>query len=292
MNCKPRRVHFSTALARGPFSTDEIAAGTRIACRIEYDGGGYCGWQAQSATNAPSVQCTLERALAAVAGVPLRVHCAGRTDAGVHAHAQIIHFDAPVARSPKAWVVGGNANLSADIRIHWAAGVVDDFHARHAAQYRRYRYLIANTAVRPALLRGRVAWHRRALDAQRMDGAAQGITGERDFSAFRAAGCQSRSPMRNVHAASVRRAGDFLCFDIRANAFLHHMVRNLAGALLAIGDGRRESAWLMELLHGRDRTQGAETAPACGLYLVDVGYPRQYALPGIPMGPAYPSLDD
>jgi len=268
-----------------PFSADLLPAETRIACRIEYDGRAFNGWQSQTHPGAVTVQHELEAALAGVAAAPVRVHCAGRTDAGVHAFAQIVHFDAPVARSCKAWVMGGNATLRGDIRIHWAVPVPESFHARFSARARCYRYVIANTAIEPALLRHQVAWHRRPLDASAMDRAAQALRGELDFSAFRAASCQSLSPMRNVVAIGVRRYGDFVVLEVVANAFLHHMVRNIAGALLAVGDGRKPVGWVGQLREGGDRTRGAETAPAGGLYLASVAYPEHFGLPPTPYGP-------
>jgi tRNA pseudouridine38-40 synthase len=272
-------------LAESLFSTELLAAGSRVACRIEYNGQPYNGWQSQPHEGVDTVQDRLERALSQVATHSMRVHCAGRTDTGVHGFSQIIHFDAPIARSPKAWVMGGNANLPPNIRIHWAVPVNAEFHARFSAHSRRYRYLVANTPIRSALTLGQLTWHRRALDEQRMHLAAQSLLGEQDFSAFRAAGCQSSSPMRNVLSATVARCGERIILDISANAFLHHMVRNIAGSLMAVGDGRREPAWIAQLLQGRDRRQAAETAPACGLYLVDVGYPAHFHLPATPAGP-------
>ena len=262
-----------------------MPAGGRIACRIEYDGSHYCGWQVQPQLGVKTVQDVVEKALAAVATVPVRVHCAGRTDSGVHGFAQIVHFDAPVARSSKAWVLGVNANLPSDVRVHWAVAVAADFHARFTALARRYRYLIANTPVRPALLGGQVAWQRRPLDERQMRGEAQSLLGEQDFSAFRAASCQSTSPMRNVHSIDVTRRGDLVILDIKANAFLHHMVRNLAGSLIAVGAGREGRGWIADLLAARDRTAAADTAPADGLYLVDVEYPAHFSLPATPYGP-------
>ncbi|MCB1679763.1 MAG: tRNA pseudouridine(38-40) synthase TruA [Halioglobus sp.] len=286
-NCRLRRARCSTELpdTLAAFSAAPLPAGCRIACRVEYDGSRYCGWQAQPHLPVNTVQAALEFALAAVAGAPLRVHCAGRTDSGVHGFGQIVHFDAPAVRSAKAWVLGTNANLPEDIRVHWAVAVPAEFHARFSATARRYRYIIANTPVRPALLAGQVCWHRRPLDALAMRAAAQGLLGERDFSAVRAASCQSRSPMRNVAHSDVWRSGDLLVIDIQANAFLHHMVRNIAGCLLAVGDGRRPVDWLAGVLAGRDRTRAAATAPAQGLYLVDVAYPAVYQLPPTPYGP-------
>lgn len=231
------------------------------------------------------MQQELESALTAVADSAVRVHCAGRTDAGVHGHAQIVHFDAPASRAPKAWVLGSNATLPLDIRVHWAVPVSDEFHARFSATARRYRYLIANTAIRPATASGLFTWCRYPLDEAVMHREAQSLLGERDFSAFRAASCQSTTPMRNVHAAAVSRLGDLVVLDIKANAFLHHMVRNIAGALIAVGSGRRPVGWIGELLQGRDRTVGADTAAADGLYLVEVEYPASFGLPATPFGP-------
>jgi len=272
-------------LADHPFSAEPIPAGSRIACRVEYDGGHYNGWQSQAHTDVVTVQDRLEQALADIAGAPVRVQCAGRTDTGVHAWSQVIHFDSPVARSRKAWVIGGNTRLAHDIRIHWVVPVAADFHSRFSAQARCYRYVIANTVIRPALLYRQVTWHRRALDASAMHTAAQVLPGEQDFSAFRAASCQSRTPMRNVQSVAVQRRGDLVIIEITANAFLHHMVRNIAGALLAVGEGRRPTEWIAELLVGRNRSVSAETAPADGLYLVDVEYPPHFGLPVTPYGP-------
>lgn len=259
--------------------------GGRIACRIEYDGSHYHGWQAQPQLAVNTVQETLERAIAVVANTPVRVQCAGRTDTGVHGFAQVIHFDAPVPRSPKAWILGVNANLPPDVRVHWAVAVPSDFHARFSALARRYRYVIANTPVRPALLGSQVTWQRRKLDHLAMHDAAQCLLGERDFSAFRAASCQSSGPMRNVYSVAVSRRGELVTVDIRANAFLHHMVRNIVGSLMAVGTGSQRREWIAELMEGRDRTLAAETAPADGLYLVEVDYPAKYQLPAIPYGP-------
>lgn len=232
-----------------------------------------------------TVQETLEQGLCAVASIPVRVQCAGRTDTGVHGFAQVVHFDAPVARSPKAWVLGVNANMPPDVRVHWAIAVPPDFHARFSALARRYRYVIANTPVRPALLGGQVSWQRRPLDELLMHEAGQCLLGENDFSAFRAAACQSSGPMRNVRSLAVSRKGDLVVVDIEANAFLHHMVRNIVGSLMAVGTGREKPPWIAQLLAGRDRTIAAETAPAAGLYLVEVEYPARYELPPVPPGP-------
>jgi tRNA pseudouridine38-40 synthase len=231
------------------------------------------------------VQQHLERALSSVASLPVRVHCAGRTDTGVHGFAQIIHFETPVVRSCKAWVLGGNANLPFDVRVHWAVPVANEFHARFSAVARRYRYVIANTPVRPALLHRHLTWQRRPLDELAMQAAAGCLLGEQDFSAFRAASCQSQTPMRNVHSIDVSRRGELVVVDIKANAFLHHMVRNIAGSLIAVGCGRRAVGWIAQLLAGRDRTVAADTAPPHGLYLVEVEYPANFGLPVTPYGP-------
>jgi tRNA pseudouridine38-40 synthase len=268
-----------------PFPADPLPAGARVACRIEYDGCAYSGWQAQPHLNVRTVQATVEEALGLVADGPIRIHCAGRTDTGVHAHCQIVHFDTAASRSPKAWVLGGNANLPEDVRLHWAVPVAGDFHARFSASARRYRYVIANGPVRPALLGGQVSWQRRPLDAALMHRESQCLLGEQDFSCFRAAACQSSSPMRNVHSVKVSRCGELVVIDIKANAFLHHMVRNIAGSLMAVGSGQRPPGWCSALLDGGDRTLAADTAPASGLYLVDVEYPKKYTLPPTPCGP-------
>lgn len=269
------------------FDDRPLLAGTRLAARIEYHGAAFSGWQAQPNLSVDTVQETLEAALGRLAVAPVRVHAAGRTDTGVHGFAQVIHFDDPVGRSPKAWVMGTNSALPQAVRVHWVQPVSSDFHARFSAEFRRYRYLIANTPVRPAQLSGLVTWYRRPLDAVRMDASAQALLGEQDFSAFRAASCQSQSPRRRVTRIAVERRGDLLAIDIVANAFLHHMVRNIAGALMLVGAGVREPGWVAELLAGRDRTVAADTAPGDGLYLIAVDYPEHFALPPTPDGPLF-----
>jgi len=256
------------------------ASATRIACCIEYDGNAFAGWQSQRGV--ATVQDAVEGALSTVADCRVRVHCAGRTDSGVHAVAQWIHFVSPRARDTSAWLRGGNANLPPDVRILHAAPVPGAFHARHSALARHYRYIIANTPVASALFRGHAAWVREPLDVDRMRAAVRDLPGERDFSAFRAASCQSRTPMRCVHRVDVRRSGSLLAIDISANAFLHHMVRNIAGALIAVGAGRRDPAWINELLVGRDRRRAAATASPAGLYLRGVSYPAHFGLPDNP----------
>jgi tRNA pseudouridine38-40 synthase len=267
--------------------SDPLPVGSRIACCVEYNGGSYSGWQTQKNHSVVTVQSELERALAAVAATtaPFRVHCAGRTDAGVHACGQLIHFDAPVSRSLKAWVLGTNTYLPDAVRVVWAKQVPADFHARFSALSRRYRYIIANTRVRPALLTGQVTWQRRPLDAAVMHEEAQCLLGEQDFSSFRAASCQANTAMRNIHSINVSRRGELVVIDVQANAFLHHMVRNIAGSLMAIGSGRQQAGWLGDLLAMKDRNEGADTAAPDGLYLVRVDYPEIFSLPVKPLGP-------
>ncbi|MFK7831120.1 MAG: tRNA pseudouridine(38-40) synthase TruA [Congregibacter sp.] len=267
-------------LPKHKFDPAPLPAGARIALRIEYDGTPFSGWQAQpQLEHVRTVQSEVERALAAIADSPLRVHCAGRTDSGVHATAQWVHFDAPASRSLKAWVLGGNAQLPHTVRIADARLVTTEFHARHSAEARVYDYLFANTPTAPALLAGKALWVRPALDARRMHEAVQLLLGERDFSAFRAAACQSRTPMRCLMRAQVVRGGDFLRLTLVANAFLHHMVRNIVGSLVEVGIGERPVAWLGELLEGRDRTLAAATASPHGLYLTSVHYPSRFLIP-------------
>lgn len=256
----------------------------RIAAAVEYSGRAFSGWQRQS--HSPSVQEAVEGALSFVANEALTVHCAGRTDAGVHATNQVIHFDTSVHRAPVNWIRGANSRLPEGVRIHWASGVDPDFHARFSATARTYRYLIWNAAVAPAIFGGYLTWCRSPLDEQTMHRAAQDLLGENDFSSFRAAGCQSRSPWRCVSRISVLRCARLLILEITANAFVHHMVRNIAGSLMAVGQGRRSVDWPKHLLALRDRTRGDITAPADGLYLVKVDYPSGYGIPAFSPGPA------
>lgn len=249
----------------------------RIALGIEYDGTAYLGWQRQ--TNGPSVQAVFERALSRVADEAIELVCAGRTDTGVHARCQVAHFDTSAQRTSRGWVLGCNSLLPSDVCVRWAQPVADDFHARYGAYARRYRYTILNRPVRPALESRFVTWERLPLDAQAMHEAAQALVGEHDFSAFRTVACQARSPLRHIHEISVVREGEHVVLDVRANAFLHHMVRNIVGTLLPIGRGEQAIGWAAQLLAGRDRALAGPTAPPTGLVFVGPLFPRACGLP-------------
>ncbi|MBW3166210.1 tRNA pseudouridine(38-40) synthase TruA [Ferrimonas balearica] len=257
----------------------------RIALGIEYDGHGYFGWQRQR--EVVGVQERLEAAIAKVANHPVEVACAGRTDAGVHATGQVVHFDAQFDRRPAAWTLGLNANLPDGIAVRWAQPVSDDFHARFSATARRYRYIIFNNRLRPGILRHGVSHYHHPLDETLMHQAGQQLLGENDFSAFRAIQCQSRTPWRNIHHLRVTRQGQYVIIDIKANAFVHHMVRNIAGSLMEVGMGNRPVEWIAELLEGKDRNLAAATAKAEGLYLVEVDYPAEFGLPRAEPGPLF-----
>lgn len=257
----------------------------KIALGIEYEGANYSGWQRQSHIN--SVQQTLEQAISQIAQTKIGVTCAGRTDAGVHATGQVVHFECPVERKLSAWTLGANTLLPDDIAIRWAHPVPADFDARFSATARRYRYIIFNNRFRPGILRQGVTQVYEPLDAEKMHIAAQSLVGEKDFSAFRASHCQSNTPFRNVHKVSVVRLGQYLVVDITANAFLHHMVRNIVGSLVEIGKGEAQVEWIAELLANKDRTLAAATAKANGLYLIDVTYPAKFELPRTPVGPLF-----
>lgn len=258
----------------------------RIALGIEYDGSRYHGWQMQ-AHGSDSIQARVDAAVSFVAGHAVTTVCAGRTDAGVHATGQVVHFDTRAERDARAWIMGANSRLPDDIAVRWAVPVPDDFSARFSAFARRYRYLILNQPQRPGLLGRNITWHYRPLDAGLMHDAGQCLLGERDFSAFRAAGCQSNTPMRNVLALAVQRQGDLVVLDIRANAFLHHMVRNITGTLLAVGSGELPPERVRELLDARDRRLAPATAPPYGLYLVQVDYPPHFGIPRPEPGPFF-----
>ena len=252
--------------------------GRRVAAIIEYDGTDYAGWQSQA--HSISIQDAVQAALSFVAGHPVIAICAGRTDAGVHALGQVIHFDTHAQRSPRAWVLGANTRLAPSIALQWAGEVSMAFHARHRASRRIYRYLILNRSARSALQRGRSAWIHRPLDAEAMHAAAQALIGEHDFSAFRSIECQSQTPIRRVDAIEVTRAGDLVSLQITANAYLHHMVRNIIGTLLAVQREADPKAAMAKVLAGADRRAAGPTAPAEGLYLWRVEYPKDFAIPG------------
>lgn len=258
---------------------------SRIVLGIEYDGSAYAGWQWQDGK--PTLQGELERALSKIAVQPITVLCAGRTDAGVHALEQVVHFDSPVNRDLRAWLMGGNSHLPEDIRITWAKVAPADFHARYSAIARFYRYVILNRPIKSALLRHQATWCYLPLDEQRMHRAAQHLIGEHDFSSFRAHSCQSVSPNRLMHFIEVYRQGERVIIDLCANAFLHHMVRNIAGVLMEIGAGKQAEDWTVELLAVKDRTQAAMTAAPDGLHLAGVYYPPHY---GIAENPVFAKL--
>lgn len=260
---------------------------TRYALGIEYNGASFSGWQRQLSPALPTVQGVLEEALAFVANAPVAISCAGRTDAGVHGSGQVVHFDSLSIRNEKAWVMGTNTRLPPEVRVQWARVVPADFHARHSALSRRYRYVIYCGKVKPAVLIGQLTHIPESLDVELMHKAAQSLVGERDFSAFRAAGCQANTPMREVKFVEVRQQGRFVVLEIEANAFLQHMVRNIVGSLLQVAMGRQSVQWIAEVLAGRDRNLAGVTARPDGLYLVGVGYPSRFELPVLPFGPCF-----
>ena len=244
---------------------------------VEYVGNAFEGWQSQR--HGRTVQDHLERALARIAGQPVRLHCAGRTDAGVHATAQVVHFDTTAQRDRNAWVRGVNASLPDTVAVRWATEVDDSFHARFCAVGRRYRYVLFSSPVRPALLSGRVGWFHLPLDVDAMARAARVLEGEHDFTAFRASACQAKSPIKRMYSARVRREGTYVTFDFHANAFLHHMVRNLVGALVYVGKYGYPPEWLRSCLEARCRQSAPPTFSPDGLYLCGVDYPSRWSLP-------------
>ena len=252
----------------------------RIALGVEYDGSRFCGWQTQP--EGCAVQDALERALREIAGAPVATTCAGRTDAGVHALGQVVHFDTDARRPASAWVRGTNALLPQPLAVTWAREVAGEFHARYSALTRSYRYILLNDSIRPAAGHTRVGWFHLPLDLEKMRDAARYLVGEHDFSAFRSSECQARSPVRTVKRLELFRKGSYVVFDVQANAFLHHMVRNIVGCLVYVGKGRFPPGWLGELLAARDRTRGAPTFPAAGLYLLRVEYGPEWNLPEAP----------
>ena len=257
----------------------------KIAVGVEYDGARYHGWQRQRHTRL-TVQAQVEAAVSRVADARTAVYCAGRTDRGVHALGQVAHFETAAARDAHEWVRGANRHLPDDIRLRWACEVADDFHARFTARRRGYRYIIDNTPThRGALSRYRAAWVYRPLDEGRMAAAARCLTDKHDFSAFRGADCQAKSPVKTVYRVAARRQGPLVVMEIEADAFLQHMVRNIVGTLIPIGAGDREPGWCREVLESRDRKTAGPTAPAAGLYLTAVVYPDEYNIPAPAPGP-------
>ena len=249
----------------------------RLAFGVEYDGSNLLGWQEQP--EGRSVQGCLQEALSRVADEQLKVICAGRTDAGVHATAQVAHIETNARRNERSWLLGANSNLPDDINVNWVQPVADEFHARFSARSRTYQYLILNCSRRSGLWRRHSGWVREELEIERMRRGARFLLGEHDFSSFRAAACQAKTPVRIIHCIDIERRGDLVSLSIRANAFLQHMVRNIAGTLIRIGRGDAEPAWAGEVLAARDRCAAGSKAPPAGLYLVGVGYDQSHGLP-------------
>jgi len=255
----------------------------RVALGIEYSGENYCGWQRQK--HSPSVQENLEITLSQIADQPIKVFCAGRTDTGVHATNQVVHFDMSGSRPMTAWLRGANNHLPRDISITWAKNVENGFHARFSAVNRSYRYIIQNTESPTATLSGKVTWHRRSLNIEMMQQAVTHLIGKQDFSSFRASSCQANTSVRTVKKVEVFSLNRLIFVDIQANAFLHHMVRNIVGCLLRIGEEREPPYFVEQVLAKKDRTKAPDTASPNGLYLVNVGYPEEFDLPNINSGP-------
>lgn len=255
----------------------------RIVLGVQYDGTPWRGWQTQPDRN--TVQDTLERALGKFTRTDIKTVCAGRTDAGVHALEQVVHFDTELERTPFSWVGGVNSFLPSSIAVRWACRVPQDpldespFHARFSARRRTYHYLIYNNPVRSPLLSGRTGWVFRPLEIEPMRAAANYLLGEHDFSAFRSSECQSVSPIRLMHEIRIDCRGDIMAFTLCANAFLHHMVRNIVGSLVTIGKGGQPPEWIKQVLEGRDRTRAAPTFMPDGLYLAKIEYDAKWGLP-------------
>ena len=249
----------------------------RFAAGVEYDGCGFFGWQRQA--HSPSVQQQLEQALTFVADHAVELVCAGRTDSGVHACEQVVHFETSVSRPHHAWILGTNTRLPRDIRVLWVQPMAEDFHARFSATQRHYRYIIYNHPCRPALLRNHVCWQHAELDAGIMAAAGRHLLGEHDFTSFRAVACQTHSPIRTIHSLEVRRSDRFITIDVVANAFLHHMVRCIAGVLMKIGCREQPPDWINDVLQAKDRRVSGINASPAGLYLVNVRYPDHFEVP-------------
>lgn len=267
--------------ASDPLSGGLKGKTTRWVCGLSYDGTAYCGWQVQpvAAARKPALQNVVEAALAKVAGHPIQTRCAGRTDAGVHALQQVIQFDTAAIRPASAWIRGTNSGLPSSIAIRWAVTATPDFDARFGAKARTYWYALLDAPVRPPLWRDRAGWSHRGLDGERMAQAAACLLGRHDFSAFRSSDCQAASPVRTIESIDIVRDGRFLLLAVTANAFLHHMVRNLVGTLVYVGDGRRPIEWAAEVLASRNRALAAPTYAAAGLYLAAVRYDAIWQLP-------------
>lgn len=257
----------------------------RIALGIEYDGSNYYGWQRQNSFI--SVQECLENALEKIALEPVIVTCAGRTDAGVHATYQVVHFDTEVQRPTKAWTRGACTHLPKDIAVKWAQVTTDKFHARFSATSRRYRYIIYNHPLRTAILHAGITHIYYPLDVAKMHEAAQCLIGDNDFTSFRAANCQSKSPVRRMEEISVTRRGDYVIVEVAANAFLHHMVRNIVGSLVRVGTLEESVSWMKDTLEAKDRKVAGTTARPNGLYLVNVTYPQEFDMPTSSLGPIF-----
>jgi tRNA pseudouridine38-40 synthase len=262
-------------------------ASNRLALCVEYAGEKYKGWQKQKFDDLPTVQEAVEKAISKVANHPVTVVCAGRTDTGVNGAYQIIHFDSPAVRSERAWVMGTNTNLPQDIAIQWAKVVDDSFHARFSALKRRYRYIIYSNPVMPAVLAKGVTWTHKALDIKLMQEAAGYLQGKHDFTSYRAIACQANSPVRTIESIDVCQRGELIVLDVQANAFLHHMIRNIAGVLMAVGAKEAAPIWAQQVLEAKDRRKGGVTAPPHGLYFIDVKYPDEFELPASKLGPFF-----
>lgn len=257
----------------------------RFALGIEYDGSRYHGWQRQN--DVISVQGEIEKALSKIVNKPTEVVCAGRTDTGVHGTNQVVHFDSPYDRGSAAWTLGMNTLMPKDIAVRWSHPVPEDFHARFSATARRYRYIIYNGMYRPAIFAKGLSFCHHPLDETLMHEAAQQLVGQHDFTSFRTVHCQAHSPLRTIIHCDVSRQGNYVIIDIKANAFLHHMVRNIAGSLMRVGRKLEEVSWISEVLYLKNRCKAGMTAPANGLYFVDVDYPESFQLPKSPLGPIF-----
>lgn len=258
----------------------------RVALGVEYNGASFNGFQKQAST-ANTVQALLEAALSKIANEEITLVCAGRTDAGVHASEQVVHFDTLAQRPTKAWVQGVNTGLPADIRVHWAQPMSPDFHSRFSAEARTYRYVIYTGDIKPACLSQYVTWTAYTLDMEKMQQGADILVGEHDFDAFRSSQCQAHSPVRCIHSIQFSRQRNFLVMEIKANAFLHHMVRNISGVLMDVGRGAKPVSWVESILLGRDRSKASATAHPWGLYFVRAHYPEKFNLPVSPYGPLF-----